>query len=241
MAKAQAQDKELLHFLNTDHLLKIKQVPVAVTDLTLICDESLPEKLRPFVLQRYRHTIINNIHNLSHSGVRSTARMISDPQLWPDLNNNVVVWCRNCIDCRKTKVRRHNITNLQRYPHKNLFTQTCILVIVDRFFRWPVAAPLLDSRTQTILNAFMHSWLLHYGVPGKLTTYRGSQFLSQEWDEAMKFLGIYYIHTTVYRPQSNALAEKNIQTIKKALKTLIQDKDWYFLLVVDYASFAITN
>ena len=126
--KAQPQDKKLLHFLNTDHSLKIKQVSVAETDLTLLYDESLSGKLRPFVSLGYRRTIFNNIHNLSQSRIKLTTRMVSET----------------------------------------------------------------------------------------LTTDRGSQFLSQEWKEVMKFLGINHVHTAAYHPQSNGLAEKSIQTTKKA-------------------------
>jgi len=54
----------------------------------------------------------------------------------------------------------------------------------------------------------------------RLSTDRGSQFFSREWKEVMKFLGIQYIHTTVYHAQANGLAERTIQTIKKSLKTL---------------------
>ena len=65
----------------------------------------------------------------------------------------------------------------------------------------------------------MHNWLLHYGIPKKLITDRGSQFLFQEWKEAMKFLGINHIHKTAYYLLSTDW-QKNIQTIKIALKTL---------------------
>ena len=163
LAKAQAQDKELLHFLNTDHSFKIKQVPVAETDLTLMCDESLPGKLRPLVPLGYRRTIFNNIHNLSHSGVKSTTSMISDRYVWPDSKKNVVLRCRNCIDCQNTKVRRHNITNLQRYPplsqkfvHINVDLAgplpssngcTCILVIVISLY---IKTSIKINKTKTL-------------------------------------------------------------------------------------------
>ena len=93
-----------------------------------------------------------------------------------------------------------------------------------------MAIPLPDSKTQTILDAFMHNWLSLYGVSTQLTTDRGSQFLSKEWKNAMTFLGIHHIHTTAYHPQSNGLAERTIQTIKKSLKTLLEDSNWYFFL-----------
>ena len=44
----------------------------------------------------------------------------------------------------------------------------------------------------------------------KLTTDKGSQFLSSEWKDAITFLGMQHIHTTAYHPQSNGLAERTI-------------------------------
>ena len=144
----------------------------------------------------------------------------------------------------KMKVHRHNVTNLQRYPPpsqkfadinldlagplKDSNGYSYILVIFDRFSRWAVAIPLPDCKTHTILNAFMHNWFSLYGVPNKLTPHKGSQFLSFEWKDAMTFLGIQHIHTTAYHSQINGLAERRIQTIKKSLNTLLQDRNCFF-------------
>ena len=100
-----------------------------------------------------------------------------------------------------------------------------ILVIVDRFSRWPVAISLPDCKIHTTLNAFMHN-----GVAKKLTTDKGLQFLLSKWKDAMTFLCIQHIHTTAYHPQPNGLAECTIQTIKKSLSTLPKDSNWYFYL-----------
>ena len=183
-------------------------------------------KLRPLVPSRHRRIIFNSIHNLSHSGIKATIRMIPDRYVWPNMKKNVTFWCRNCIQCQKTKVHRHNVTNLQRYPPPsqkfadiNLDLSgplpdsngySYILVIVDRFSRWPVAIPLPDCKTHTILNAFMHNWLSLYGAPKKLTTDKGSQFLSSEWKDAITFLGIQHNYITSYHPLSNSLAERTI-------------------------------
>ena len=108
------------------------------------------------------------------------------------MKKNVTFWCRNCIQCQKSKVHRHNVTNLQRYPSPSQkFADinldlvgplpdsngySYILVIVDRFSRWPVAIPLPDCKTHTILNAFMHNWLSLYGVPKKLLQIKARNF-----------------------------------------------------------------
>ena len=172
--------------------------------------------------------------------------MIADRYVWPDRKKGTTSWYCNCIQCQITKVHRHNVTNLQRYPlpsqkfadinldlagplpESNGYSY--ILVIVDRFSRWPVAIPLPDCKTHTILNAFMYNWLSLYGVPKKLTTDKSSQFLSSEWKDTMTFLGIQHIHTTAYHSQSNGLAERRIQTIKKSLNTFLKESNWYFYL-----------
>ena len=76
----------------------------------------------------------------------------------------------------------------------------------------------------------MHNWLSLYGVPKKLITVKGSQFLLSKWKDAMKFLDIQHNHTTAYHPQSNGLAKCTIQTIKKSLSTLLKDSNWHFYL-----------
>ena len=226
LAKAQLADQELLSFIEGHHSLKIKRVSVADTNLTLVCDDSQLGTLRPIVPAGFRRTIFNNIHNLSHPGTKATFRTISKRYVWPNMKRDVSVWYRNCVQCQRAKVTRHNYAPLQRYPPPSQkFRQlnvdiagslpnsngyTYILVLVDRFSRWPVAVPKKDSRTQTIINALMHNWISRYRVPETITSNRGSQFLSQEWKDLLKFLGIRHIHTTAYHPQSNGLAERTI-------------------------------
>ena len=118
------------------------------------------------------------------------------------MKKNVTFWCRNCIQFQRTKVQRHNVTNLQRYPPPsqnfadinldsagplpNSNNYSYILIIVNKFSRWPVAIPLPDCKTPTILNAVLHNWLSLYSLSKKLTIDKGSQFLSYEWKEAMR-------------------------------------------------------
>ena len=78
LAKAQLKDEKLLNFLESNHFLKIKSVPVADTSFTILCDESISGKLRPLVLSGHHRTIFSSIHYLSYSSIKATTQMIAD-------------------------------------------------------------------------------------------------------------------------------------------------------------------
>ena len=117
LAKAQLAHQELLSFIEGNHSLKIKRVSVADTNLTLLCDDSQPGTLRAIVPTDFRRTIFNNIHNLSHPGTKATFRTISKRYVWPNMKQDVSFWCRNCVQCQRAKVTRHNCAHCKDIPH----------------------------------------------------------------------------------------------------------------------------
>ena len=167
------------------------------------------------------------------------------------------IWCHNCVQCQRAKVGHHNYAPLPKYsPSSQKFRQlnvdivglllnssgyTYIVMLVDRVSRWPVAVPIEDLRSQTIINALMHNWISLNGVPKTITSDRGSQFLSQEWKNLLKFLAIRHVLTTAYHPQSNGLAARTIQTIKKSLRAMLNDTNWYNLLYLPLTMLALRS
>ena len=60
----------------------------------------------------------------------------------------------------------------------NRYLQT----MVDRFTRWPEAAPLADATTLSCARAFLTHWVARFGVPQDISTDRGPQFTSDLWE-----------------------------------------------------------
>ena len=104
LVKAQLADQELLSLTEDNHLLKIKRVSVADTNLKLLCDDSQRETLRPIIPTGFCRTIFNNIHNLSHPGTKATFRAISKHYVCPNMKRDVSVWCQNCVQGQTAKV-----------------------------------------------------------------------------------------------------------------------------------------
>ena len=107
---------------------------------------------------------------------------------------------------------------------------THILTIIDRFTRWPVAIPLPDTSTETVLRSLISGWVASLGVPETITTDRGSQFSSHLFHQVSKLFGIHHIRTTAYHPAANGMVERFHRQLKAALIAHNSTDAWTDLL-----------
>jgi hypothetical protein len=94
---------------------------------------------------------------------------------------------------------------------------TCILATQDRLSRWILFTPMPDQSVETTVRAFLTKWICTYGVPRKVFTDRGSNFVSELFQELHKFLGIKPINTCAYRPQGNGMNERTHKELHEYL------------------------
>lgn len=91
--------------------------------------------------------------------------------------------------------------------------------------------PLVDSTTETIAKALIHVWISRFGIPLRITSDRGRQFLSSIFKELTKFLGVTHLKTTPYHPQANGIIERWHRTLKAAIKCY-DTVNWYNILPI---------
>jgi hypothetical protein len=58
---------------------------------------------------------------------------------------------------------------------------TYILIMIDRTTRWLKAVPLRSMEAATCSDAFINTWVTHFGLPAVVTTDRGRQFTPAVW------------------------------------------------------------
>ena len=63
-----------------------------------------------------------------------------------------------------------------------------------------------------------------YGLPEQIVSDNGPQFCSEEFACFMKENGIKHIFCSPYHPSSNGLAERFVQTFKRAMKASSQEE-----------------
>ena len=99
-----------------------------------------------------------------------------------------------------------------------------ILICCDYLTGFLEAVPIPDRRTDTVLNAWHNTWTVRYGLPDTVTHDRAKEFMSQEWTDYFKQLGIKTILSTPQHPASNGLAERSVQNIKRIVSKLVDFK-----------------
>lgn len=209
--------------------------------LTLLCDVSTGRP-RPLVPKQFRHAVYEILHNVSHPGIRSTAKLISSKFVWHGVRADVRSWARSCTTCQKAKTTRHCNTGIGQFsqprrrfghihvdivgPLQNSQGHRYLLTIIDRTTRWLEAIPMPDSTARQCASSLLYGWISRFGIPDHLTTDRGRQFTSDLWNALGRLLGVQLRNTTSYRPQANGLVERSHRSIKASLMARCAGSDW---------------
>jgi cleavage and polyadenylation specificity factor subunit 1 len=91
LAAAQADDEELRELLVSNTTLQLEKVLILGTPFELYCDTSTG-KTRPYVPSPLRHQIFNSLHSLSHTGIKATAKLVSQRFVWPAIQKDFRNW-----------------------------------------------------------------------------------------------------------------------------------------------------
>ena len=203
----------------------------------IVCDTSLGRP-RILVPENFRKKIFESTHGLSHPSGRATLSILARNYVWGGMWRDVLQWSCQCHSCATSKVSRHAVPPVtpinvpaERFSHVHVDLVRpfppdgdCryLLTMVDRTTRWPEATPVADTSAETVLQAFIASWVSRFGVPHTVTSDRGAQFTSGVWQAAMARMGIKVSTTTAYHPQSNGLVERFYRALKDALRCAVR-------------------
>jgi len=240
MAAAQQSDQEMAAYRTAISGLKLQDVQFGPTNTTILCDISTGQP-RPLVPASFCKTVFDTIHSLSHPFIRATQKLVTDRFVWHGIHKQVGNWVKTCQACQEAKIQRHIKAPLQtfdvphrRFDHINIDIvgplpssqgHTHLLMIIDRFSRWPEAIPLKGTNTETCARALVFHWVARFGLPLDVTSDRGSQFISKVWIAIAKLPGTKLHHTTAYHPQANGL-ERFHRHLKTALRARLTTPNW---------------
>ena len=116
-----------------------------------------------------RRAIIQQVHELSHTGRCATQWLVAARFVVPGLASDVVAWCKECAACNCAKVTRQPNTSVEKMeiptarfsqvhvdivgplpPSRDGYTH--LLTMIDRSTRWPEAVLLRETTAEAVLD-----------------------------------------------------------------------------------------
>ena len=229
--------------LDIQNGLLVRRWNVLGTD-NVLWQAIVPLNLRRQVLQ-YSH----DIKASSHLGLRKTLSKIRQGYYWPGLQNDVRVYIGGC----EKYARRKNPIPTRMAPMQVVrsgYPMECIaidilgelpvtengnkyiLVISDYFTKWTESFPMVNMEARTCAKILVQEVISRFGVPSKVHSDQGKQFVSSLFTEICDLLQIDKTRTTPYHPQSDGMVERFNRTLCAMLSTFIEEnhRNWDTLL-----------
>ena len=97
------------------------------------------------------------------------------------------------------------------------FSRQDVLILLDAHSKWPEVVPMSSTTASQTTDA-LQIIFSKYGLPEQFVSDNGPQFSSDEFAQFMRANGVKHIQSAPYHSSSNGLAERFVQTFKRAMK-----------------------
>ena len=186
-----------------------------------------------------KYTVLVEAHDkLGHQGNTHTYCLIKWQYYWKEMNKDIHKYIANCALCCREKAKIQNYPlQMMEIPDRpfnkiaiDLVTE-CetstsgnkhILTIIDLLTGWPEALPILGKFADTIVSTFINSYLPVHMCLRYILSNSGTEFKNNLMDQVLKQLGIEWIFSAPYHPQSNGKQEVFHKYLKPTLKKLCE-------------------
>ena len=188
----------------------------------------------------FRERVLCAMHDgimAGHYGASATYEKIARLYFWPTLAKDVNKYVKECEICQQVNSGRlHKRFKLRsiEIPSEPLelvsmdilyindvgtkyYRNKYLLVIIDHKTRYLKAIPMRDEKAATVARLFIEHFVTNFGIPARLITDNGTNFLSITCEELYRSLGIHKSRTTVYYPSSD-LVEISNRSILRMLR-----------------------
>ena len=149
---------------------------------------------------------LQRLQRLCVKGIKNNKKRNSSHYFWPTIKQDIESYVKNCHVCKLVKPNKKLVTTgTFEVPDRRMahvMVDICgplpvshngykyILTCLDRCSRVVAGLPLKQATASECAEAFLHGWVKLYGLPGVLTSDRGSNFSANLWQEMLKNLNI---------------------------------------------------
>jgi transposase InsO family protein len=196
----------------------------------------------PAVPKKFTLAVITNVHDSvigGHPGINLARESIMRHLWWPYMGQQITEHIADCTQCQATsnKLDPPAQPPLQPHPattrpcqrvHVDLFgplktpsNKKYVLVMTDAFTKFTALAIIPNKEANTVATAFFDKWIAYLGIPSRIVSDNGSEFVNDIFSSLLNILGIKHSLTAPYHAQANSQAETFNKEIASFLSTLL--------------------
>lgn len=189
------------------------------------------------------NNILKSFHDsptAGHQGMERTLKRINTNFFWKGMRKDVIKYVKTCIECQRYKPTNLKPAGLlQSTPNNQRFEvlaidlfgplpkgsngETWILIVEDTASRWVELFALKEATAQQCALTLLNEVLLRFGLPRRITSDNGVQFVSAVMQQLTYCLEIQQILTPVYHPEPN-IAERKNRDMKSQIAIMVQNQ-----------------
>lgn len=184
-----------------------------------------------------RTALLSELHS-GHVGASRMKELARSYLWWPKLDSNLEELVRKCSTCLET---RKNPPKAELHPwewpshpwhrlhvdYAGPVQGKYFLVVVDAHSKWVEIFPTNGPSTSETIKNLRHCFC-QFGFPVTVVSDNGPCFTSQDFKTFLTMNGVRHVTTSVYKPASNGLAERMVQTFKSSLAS--SKENWSVML-----------
>lgn len=218
----EADDENVLRHTNRGYLL-LDGV------LYRYCSDQDSELGQLVVPKSMRENILKRFHDdpmAGHYGIDKTIHRIAQHYYWSGMRSQIAKYVKSCLECQRYKSTNlkpagllQTVASGQRFeviaidlvgplPRTSRGNQW-ILVVEDICSRWVELFALKEATAENCSIIILNEIVLRYGVPRRIHTDNGPQFISAIMQQLTYCLNIWQTFTPVYHPEANPVERKN--------------------------------
>ncbi|XP_021352836.1 uncharacterized protein K02A2.6-like [Mizuhopecten yessoensis] len=189
---------------------------------------------RTIIRKGLRIVMLDLLHS-GHMGVEKCRSRAKDIMFWPGLSSDIselVLNCPTCLELRNSNAKEPMLPReIPARPWQIVATDLCawndqgFVVVVDYHSRY-FEVSKLSSTTSAAVISKLKELFSRFGIPEKIISDNGPEYSSEKFREFAKTWDFNHETSSPHHPQSNGLAEKTVQTIKrlftKAIRLMVE-------------------
>ena len=175
-----------------------------------------------------------------HAGAYKLFAYLNEFFFWRRMKSDIKSYTKGCDLCQRVKFLNYKMEGAYQFlktsePNEMVSVDfygplprsvggvQYLFVLQDLFSKLVTIYAIKKANTRTCLNKLINHYVLHIGIPKRILSDHGTQFVSPQWKAKLESLGLEVLYSSIRNLQSNPV-ERTMREIGRILRTYCSER-----------------